>query len=149
MSPYTAETQPDDEGIDLPFDPETDLFWFYVIGAGVKLCAAEFYLNGIVLSLNSLEQGYYFAQPVNQYIIDGENELAFIVKPGSRPSLALSGPPEGKTEAEAYINGPESVAVRLCRYPYGALVGGPDQQILRSLSWPQEQSAPGNSRGDP
>ena len=128
----------EDDLIDLPYDPETDDFWFFLIEAQVKGCAAEFYLNGFPLTLCSEEKGQELVQPVNQYVIDGENELAFIVKPGPIPSQAESGPPEGKTEAEAYVTGGESVMVRLCKYPYGAVSGGEERQILQELTWPLE-----------
>lgn len=133
-----APVPDEEEEIDLPFDPETDLFWFYVIEAKVKGCAAEFYLNGFALTVCSDDKGLELVQPVNQYILDGENELAFVVKPGKIPSQAESGPPEGKTEAEVYTTGSESVTVKLCRYPFGAVTGGPDQQVLQTLTWPLE-----------
>jgi hypothetical protein len=138
MPDSPEELTSDVETVDLPHDPETDDFWFFLIEAKVTGCEAEFYLNGFALTVCSEDKGLELVQPVNQYIIDGENELAFVVKPGPIPSQAESGPPEGKTEAEAYTTGGESVMVRLCRYPYGAVSGGPERQILQELTWPLE-----------
>lgn len=137
--PESPEEQSSDvETVDLPYDPEADDFWFFVIEAKVKGCAAEFYLNGFPLTVCSEDKGLELVQPVNQYVIDGENELAFVVKPGPIPSQAESGPPEGKTEAEVYVTGGESVTVSLCRYPYGAVTGGEERQVLQTLAWPLE-----------
>ncbi len=129
----------EDDGIDLPFDPETDVFWFYVAECEVKACTAEFYLNDIALIRNSPDGGYYHAQPVNQYILDGTNELAMIIEPGPQPSLARSGPPEGRREMEVPLTDPRSATLRLCRYPYGAVVGGPERQLIQELRWPQAE----------
>jgi hypothetical protein len=138
MNPNPLVSPENEEGIDLPFDPETDLFWFYVIEAEVKGCEAEFYLNDIAVAMNRPEAGHYHAQPVNHLVIDGENELSFIVKPGPYPSMALTGPPQGKSEEEHEPGGGQSVTVHLSRYPFGAVVGGPDREVLQSLAWPLE-----------
>lgn len=134
-----ANPSPEAEGIDLPFDPETDVFWFYVAECEVKNCTAEFYLNDIPLIRNSPEGGYYHSQPVNQYMLDGANELAMVMEPGPQPSRALSGPPEGRREMEVLMTDPRWAVFRLCRYPYGALVGGPEGQLLQELRWPQPE----------
>jgi hypothetical protein len=94
MPDSPEELTSDVEIVDLPHDPETDDFWFFLIEAQVKGCVAEFYLNGFALTVCSEDKGLELVQPVNQYIIDGENELAFVVKPGPIPSQAESGPPE-------------------------------------------------------
>lgn len=134
-----ADLPSENEGIDLPFDPETDIFWFYVAECEVKNCTAEFYLNDIALIRNSPEGGYYHAQPVNHFMLDGRNELAMIIEPGPQPSTARSGPPEGRREMEVLLTDPRSAIFRLCRYPYGAVVGGPERQLLQELRWPQPE----------
>ena len=56
--PESPEEQSSDvETVDLPYDPEADDFWFFVIEAKVKGCAAEFYLNGFPLTVCSEDKG--------------------------------------------------------------------------------------------
>jgi hypothetical protein len=78
---------------------------------------AEFYLNEIPLTRLVLDVAEREAMPVNHFLINGENRLGILIRPGSTPAKALS---EVRTEKSPV---PIRVSARLSAYPPGAIPG--------------------------
>lgn len=124
---------------------------FYVLQCTANNCQVEFYLNDIPVALRGGHKGHYVGVPVNQYLIDRENVLSIVVRPGPKPSESKTGPNGARSP-----NAPAGNALAiLCKYPRGAVVGGPDGEEITSVEWPphddgeedenqQEQEEQGN-----
>jgi len=112
---------------------------FYVLEAAVDQCTAEFYVNDIPIVRLGPGIGRYYGGPVNSHLIDGVNELAIVINPGATPSLAVTGD-AGERQRSATR---ESRAIgKLTRYPFGAVVGGPQGVDLIIADWkgPEEEA---------
>jgi len=113
---------------------------FYILEATADGCVAEFYINDFPICRRGTACGYYYGGPVNEFLLKGENTLAFIIQPGKTPSTALSG-----ETGERQRRVPEEnafVSLKLSRYPKGAIVGSPDGEELASLEWRPEAGRP-------
>ena len=99
---------------------------FYVIECTAEGYPAEFYLNDVPIKRRGGDgDGPFYGAPVNQWIVPGRNELTMLIGPGETPGASVD--PE-RTRAE--IPPEAELSVRLCRYPRGAVVGGPDAEEL-------------------
>ncbi len=113
---------------------------FYVLECKASNCKAEFYLNDFPLATRGEAWGHFFGAPVNEYILPGINTLTLVIGPGESPGLALRGPENGRQRLSAH---PQAhVSARLCTYPGGAIVGGPDGKELIAIQWHAEGDAP-------
>ena len=105
---------------------------FFVLECSVEGCRAEFWMNDIpVIRLN--EGAGFAGLPINHLLIEGENELEMVLFHGNLPPLSKLGsiPPEGPESVQPT----QSASVSLCRYPFGAAVGGPDRVELFRQEW--------------
>jgi len=75
-------------------DPQTHGM---IVEAEVENCSVELYINGIPVGLCGVGISQTTALPVNEYLIDGENELAVLINPGDTPVTVL----EPSTESKA------------------------------------------------
>lgn len=113
----------------------------------------EFWLNDIPIVNRGPEHGWTFDGPVNQYLIDGKNELCL------RLNLPQDIDKESEIDTE-FLNEqgailedsssavlPEferqyhkiptdaSVKAAIVRYPMGAISGGPDGTVIAEIEW--------------
>ena len=92
-----------------------------------KNCDVELYVNGIPMRYSSNNQAMA-SIPVHQYLIDGKNEIEFIVNPGPTPSKARTAQRElDSTDMQA--------SARLVKYPVGAYPGDASGEVLGTLQW--------------
>ena len=63
---------------------------FYVFECLARGCVAEFYLNDIPIIRRGSGVGLEYGGQVNQYLVDGTNELTIVVNPGPVPGEAGS-----------------------------------------------------------
>lgn len=112
---------------------------FYVFECEVDNCAAEFYFNDIPLTLRGKKIGRFYNGQSNQYVVEGENEIAAVINPGPTPSQAITGE-NGERRAAAARDA--RVFARLALYPFGAVAGGPDGKELLSLEWTASKDEP-------
>ncbi len=105
---------------------------FYVLECSAEGCVAEFYLNDIPVVRRGPDIGKHYAGQSNQYLVGGLNEISMLVNPGPSPSLAIPGPGGARTRFGA--PGARASAA-LCRYPFGATVGGPSRKELAKVEW--------------
>jgi len=110
---------------------------FYVVECTADECRAEFWLNDIPVARRGGDRGFHYGAPINEFIIDGRNELAVVIEPGPTPGSALSGP-GGRRRTES--NPGAKAVMMLSAYPRGAVVGGPDRVELASVSWSGEEA---------
>lgn len=103
---------------------------FFVFETGVEGVPVDFFLNDIPVSFLDPVKSPREAQPVNQYLVDGKNELKMLVKGGQVSREGFSGG-EG-SEAGA----PMSCYCRLTRYPQGVFPGDPAGVELATIRWP-------------
>src|SRR4051812_3796246 len=97
---------------------------FYILECKAEGCEAEFFLNGVpVLTRGAPRWGAFTGVPVNPLVVDGENSLEVVVRPGDVPSESRTGPFGPKQLVPCKD---EFVQAKLVRYPIGAVVGGPD-----------------------
>lgn len=106
---------------------------FYVLEAQTSGIDAEFYINDIPIVLRGPNHGQHYAAPVNQYLLDGPNELSMIVRPGPIPSESQSG---RNGQKETFAPTTEQAWARISSYPARATVGGPDGTELMKVEWP-------------
>ena len=105
---------------------------FYAFECTANNCQVEFYVNDIPISLRGGHKGHFYGGPVNQYLINGQNEIAMVVSPGPTPSLAEAGKGGRKSPV-----GPAGNAVAVfARYPRGSILGGPDGTEIARIEWP-------------
>jgi hypothetical protein len=112
---------------------------FYVIECAADNCIAEFYVNDVPIARRGKECGHFIGAPVNEYILKGTNEIAFVVNPGGTPGNALLG--EGGKRDRCIPEKDAKVSAILARYPRGAVVGGPDRDELIGLEWTRDENA--------
>ncbi len=105
---------------------------FYVLECMADGCVAEFYLNDVPVVGRGPDLGKQYAGQSNQYLVDGLNEISILVNPGPTPSKAIHGP--GGRRIRAAAPGAKASA-SLCRYPFGATVGGPSREELARAEW--------------
>lgn len=77
----------------------------------------EVYLNDIPISRLIPGTGGREARPVNHLLVEGENRLGFLVKPGQTPAQARGGQRLGRLDARAHTS------ARLSGFPAGAFPG--------------------------
>ncbi len=97
----------------------------------------EFYINDIPISLRGPGFGSFWGAPINQYLVNKDNKICMIIKPGDIPSRAKTGPVTGR-----YLACPgaeERALMRICSYPKGALIGGPDANEISRIVWPEKR----------
>ena len=97
----------------------------------------EFYINDIPVSLRGPGLGSFWGAPVNQYLINKDNKISMVIKPGDIPSRAKTGPVTGSYLA--YPGEGERALMRICSYPKGALLGGPDAEEIARITWPEKR----------
>jgi hypothetical protein len=105
---------------------------FYVFECTTEGCTAEFYLNDIPIIRRGPAFGPFYAGQANQYICDGINEITIVISPGSRPGRALTGDSSERTRTTFKD---ARASARMARYPFGAVVGGPDAKDLLRVAW--------------
>lgn len=106
---------------------------FYVLECSVKGCNAEFYLNDIPIVRRGPVYGTAYSGPVNPFLVDGVNALEIVVNPGPTPGEAVAGP---SGERRRLLAGAGAFArAKLARYPFGAVVDGPDREQLSAIEW--------------
>lgn len=66
------------------------------IEASVTDVVVELYLNGIPVGLCGVGMSRKIAIPVNEYMLDGKNELAMLINPGDSPAKALDASTEDR-----------------------------------------------------
>lgn len=113
---------------------------FYVVECTAGEVMAEFYVNDIPIARRGREMGYFYGVPVNENILKGRNEIAFVVEPGDRPSRAVSG--ENGRRARKTPDPKSVVSMRLGTCPRGAVLGGPDFKPLASIQWSPPADGP-------
>lgn len=113
---------------------------FWVIEATAKNCVAEFYVNDVPVTRRGREHGLFHGAPINELLHPGENELSMLVLPGATPGTAVAGDGDGRRRRVIPEEG--SVEVRLCAYPQGAVIGGPDGEELLALRWEADGETP-------
>jgi hypothetical protein len=106
---------------------------FYVLEGAAESCVAEFWLNGIPVMRRGVQGGESFGVQVNHLLIDGDNTLEMTLFPGPVPSLSRWGAFGPRVHSDA--KPPQRAWLQLCKYPFGATVGGPEREILRRLDW--------------
>jgi hypothetical protein len=106
---------------------------FYVLECRVEHCTAEFYINDIPVIRRGQTMGTVFDGPVNHLLVNGTNEIAILLEPGPAPGTAIRGGQYGRCRKKLPENA--RAAVRLARYPYGAISGGPDAEPLLEAQW--------------
>ncbi|TWT46211.1 hypothetical protein RAS1_26600 [Phycisphaerae bacterium RAS1] len=106
---------------------------FYVLEAQTSGIDAEFYINDIPIVLRGPDHGQNYAAPVNQYLLDGPNELAMVVKPGPTPSQSQTG---RNGQKETFSPTSEKAWAKISSYPQKATIGGPDGTELMKVEWP-------------
>jgi len=97
----------------------------------------EFYINDIPISLRGPGFGVFWGGSINQYLLNRNNKISLIVKPGNTPSRAKTGDVTG-----SFLACPgerEKTLMRICSYPKGALLGGPEAVEIVRLSWPEKK----------
>lgn len=99
---------------------------------------AEFYINDIPVSLKGPGFGSFWGAPINQYLINKDNKISIIVKPGDTPSRAKTGPITGSYLA--YPGDGEKLLMRICSYPKEALLGGPEAEEIARIVWPEKRT---------
>ena len=110
---------------------------FYVLECEVSGTTAEFFVNDIPLTRRGMGIGHYLGAPINQYLVDGVNQLKLVIEPGPIPSESESGRKGKKT---VWTPGEEKVWAKIKKYPRGAVVGGPDGRLLLEAEWPIRDS---------
>lgn len=114
----------------------------YVAECYTEKINAEFYINDIPLTIRGPGFGSSFIAPINQYLSNTSNEISVIIKPGDFPSRAKIGPITGSVLD--YPGEDEKALMRICSYPEGAVVGGPEGEELASIVWPEKRTASKN-----
>ncbi len=113
---------------------------FYVLELTVEKCMAELYLNDIPIARRGMDCGYFYGVPVNEFIVNGKNEIALVLEPGDRPSHAYTGK-EG--QRGRFVPDKEAkITAILGTYPCGAVVGGPDRTELAAIGWTPDDGSP-------
>ncbi|OGS19038.1 MAG: hypothetical protein A2219_08235 [Elusimicrobia bacterium RIFOXYA2_FULL_50_26] len=97
-----------------------------VIVVGVR---AEVYVNDIPLGLYDPVKSPSETQPVNQYLVDGKNEVAVVIEPGPTPSQSQSLRREEKLAESG------SIQIQLTQYPEGVFPGSSSGQELLKIEW--------------
>jgi hypothetical protein len=109
---------------------------YYVLECEVRGVEAEFHLNDVPVIRRGQDIGRFYSGQCNHLLVDGVNELAVLVRPGPEPALALAGGADGRRPAVLQDKeGPATLSASLCRYPFGAVAGGPDREELMRLDW--------------
>lgn len=102
----------------------------------------EFYINDIPISLRGPGLGSFCGAPINQYLVNKDNKISMIIRPGDIPSRAKTGPLTGSYLA--YPGKEERALMRICSYPKGALLGGPDAEEITRIVWPEKRTLRNN-----
>jgi len=97
----------------------------------------EFYINDIPVSIRGPGFGSFWGAPVNQYLVNKDNKISMIIKPGDIPSRAKTGPLTGSYLA--YPGDREKALMRICSYPKGALLGGSSGKEIARIAWPEKR----------
>ncbi len=107
---------------------------FYVLELRAEGCVAEFFLNDVPVIRRGDGDGLgrELNGPHNHLLRPGRNELSVVIRPGPRPSEALTGPGGRRRWAPLAM---ASATARLAAYPFGAVVGGPSARPLIELEW--------------
>jgi hypothetical protein len=105
---------------------------FYVIECRANGIDAEYLINDIPVIRRGDAIGTIHTEPVNHLLIDGNNRISMVLRPGPTPSESLSG--KGGIRDFGSLEGKASM--RLARYPRGAVAGGPDGVELMRIDWP-------------
>lgn len=95
---------------------------------------AEFLINDIPLTIRGPGFGAFWGAPVNQYLVNKKNSVKIIVRPGDPPSRFALGPITGSQISTPRQD--ERIMIRICSYPKGALIGGPEASEFVRLEWP-------------
>lgn len=113
---------------------------FYVLECTADNCIAEFFVNDFPIAVRGKSFGHFHGAPANEYIINGVNEITMVLYPGDRPAKSLAGI---ETERKRVVPLDDAKAsVRVCTYPKGAIVGGPDAKELLLMEWKAEPDKP-------
>jgi len=118
-----------------------------LLEAQVVECDAEIYLNGIPVALLAAspgsrlpDAGPRLALSVNQYMVDGVNELAVILQPGASPSSRVEGQKVPRSASASFL-------ATLKRYRTGSLPSESIGKQLLELRWsPQEGGSAASDR---
>jgi hypothetical protein len=124
-----------------------------ILEAKTRRTVIEIFLNGFPVGLCGQGVSRGFSRPVNEYLVDGENELAILVNPGDSPAEALrpstrplpawgaQPPPDPRTEEfvkSTQGDGPDVIpeaTVSLMLYRVGAMAGDGSGVPLLTTSW--------------
>lgn len=114
---------------------------FYVLECKVDGFAAEFWLNDIPVIRLDENSGFAGIQ-VNHLLVEGENEVEMVLFHGDEPLESKTGPlPPKEPKPPQAVDPKLKASVSLCKYPYGAAVGGPDRTELFQMTWgPSEET---------
>ena len=110
----------------------------YAAECYAKNVNVEFYINDIPISIRGPGFGSFWGAPINQYLVNKQNIVSMVIKPGDIPSRAKIGPVTGKYLASH--NEGEEALIRICSYPKGALLGGPEALEIARISWPEKRT---------
>lgn len=109
----------------------------YVAECYAENVNVEFYINDIPLTIKGPGFGNFLGAPINQYLINKTNKISMIIRPGDTPARAKSGPVTGTYLSYSGVG--EKAMMRICSYPKGSVVGGPEGEELLRLSWPEKR----------
>jgi len=105
---------------------------FYFLECAAETVFAEFYLNDIPIIVRGPVLGMYSDGAVNQFLVNGENKVSMLIRPGETPAEARTGTNNEKVKIQPKT---DKASVRLVGYPYGALSGGPEGTEIFRLDW--------------
>ncbi|RMG17054.1 MAG: hypothetical protein D6731_04770 [Planctomycetota bacterium] len=114
---------------------------FHVVECEASGCLAEFFLNDVPLIRCGRGRGGNYAAPHHPLLRAGTNELTIVVEPGPTPGEALVG--EGRARRWHVFEEEALARLSLARYPRGAVVGGPDRELVAEVVW---RANPGRRR---
>jgi len=99
----------------------------------ISNCKAEGFINGIPFRMIDSSEKPRVSMPVNQYLVDGINDIELIINPGPTPTASREG--ENVMNAEGI-----SAEFRLVKYPVGVFVGDEESgEELCRVSWSGEE----------
>lgn len=107
---------------------------FYFLECFAEGCDAEFLVNDIPVIRRGDGEGLgkLYHGACNDLLVDGENEITAIARPGPTPTTRLDG--HALRRERLALEGVR-ITCKLVKYLEGMVSGGPDGQVLAAVEW--------------